>query len=341
MRLLAWLLLWRGAGAGEECRGCTCTSPTSLTCCHLSPSSHPLRPPSCPGGCSVTHLTIASSLLSPTLLTTPWLEGLGVCPTSLTHLTLSNCSLGGVEVGGHLTSLTTLEVGGDLGAGLLPPPSAPGLTALHLAGGAWPCMVEDNVTTHSGGFGQKMAWLLEARWSRIWSDQGSTHCRALARGGDQDTWYNREREGQAVATVEEGGAPRTVASFLEFTERTSKACPTACRCSLARGQVKFQASQEPGARSLKVMVDCSGHNLRELPTRLPADTIFLDVSDNSITSLAALAQLNLAYQHLEGLDVSNNSLASLSGLETSWLMKKGARLLALQANMLTEVPPSP
>ena len=74
-----------------------------------------------------------------------------------------------------------------------------------------------------------MAWLLEARWSRIWSDQGLTHCRALARGGDQDTWYNREREGQAVATVEEGGAPRTVASFLEFTERTSKACPAACR----------------------------------------------------------------------------------------------------------------
>lgn len=46
---------------------------------------------------------------------------------------------------------------------------------------------------------------------------------------------------------------------------------------------------------------------------------------------------NPDYESLEGLTLVNNSLTSLTGLDTSWLMRKGGRLLDVRNNQLRDV----
>merc|ERR1719369_937883 len=117
----------------------------------------------------------------------------------------------------------------------------------------------------------------------------------------------------------------TVLSFLKFTQRTLSECPEQCNCLLAKEEVMY--IQKGEERKLKASVVCSSLNLRELPLVLPPNTIYLRVANNQISSLALLGERRPSYQLLEGLTLSNNSLDSLTGLETSWLMGTGTRLL--------------
>ena len=53
--------------------------------------------------------------------------------------------------------------------------------------------------------------------------------------------------------------------------------------------------------------------------------------------MEALGEQSPTYENLTRLDLSNNLLKSLEGLETSWFMNRGARLLDLRGNKLTEL----
>ena len=53
--------------------------------------------------------------------------------------------------------------------------------------------------------------------------------------------------------------------------------------------------------------------------------------------MEALSEQNPTYEKLTSLDLSHNLLNSLEGLETSWLIERGAHFVNLRGNKLTEL----
>ena len=123
---------------GSSCpSSCSCPSPSHLSCSCLT---SPLPPIPCTRGCAITHLSLSSSRLPS--LTTPWLASLGVCPSSLLSLTVTNSSLGSVEL--SLPSLQTLDLRENTRVGSLHQPRDHNITSLYLSGNSWPCIVENS-----------------------------------------------------------------------------------------------------------------------------------------------------------------------------------------------------
>lgn len=345
-------ITWSQEGCQGSRVGCRCQLQT-LTCCRLDTlsSSSSLvpgqKPPSCPSNCSITSILIYDSTLGPEELSPDWLESRGICGDSVRRLSITNCSLAGLKLGG-LPMLTHLQVEGTTGPGwLLEPP--PSVISLHLGGASWPCMAPDPSKKNTSDvlqpsktslatsaevsltFGVCMSWLLEKHWANAWQDANKTLCGVHESESAKDAWY-QGGEGE----IEKEGMPRTLLSFLNFTEKTVELCPLNCTCGIAKSRVKF-AHHEVKPRSLEVAVVCSDLSITELPLFLPSNTISLDLSYNQISSLEKLSEQNPTYEKVTSLDLSHNLLNDLEGLETSWMKERGAHFLNLRENKLTEL----
>ena len=313
MRLaLVVFLLGLGAGKEEERAGCRCHQQT-LTCCRLDLlSSSSLLPaqkhPSCPSNCSITSILIHDSTLGPDKLSPNWLEAQGICPAEVRRLSLTNSSLAGLRLAG-LPMLTHLQIEGTTGPGwLAEPPHS--VTSLHLGGASWPCMAPDpsekntsvsqpsttSLATSEASltFGLRMSWLLEKHWEKTWQDANRTLCGVHESESAKDAWY-QGGEGES----EQEAQPRTILSFLKFTQKTVELCPPSCTCRIAKRRVKFadhEGRHEAKPRILQVQnqnlksqtfssqvaVVCSHLSITELPQALPPNTISLDLSYNQV-----------------------------------------------------------
>ena len=277
LALVVFLLgLRAGAGAGEQPEGesqgcarvgCRCHKET-LTCCRLHLLSSSILPAqkhsSCPSNCSITSILIHESTLGPDELSPNWLEARGICPSAVRRLNVINSSLVGLSLAG-LPMLTHLQIEGTTGPGwLLEPPHS--VTSLHLAGASWPCMAPDpsqknasvfqpsktSLATSEASltFGLRMSWLLEEHWATTWQDANRTLCGAHESESAKDAWY-QGGEGESRQEAQ----PRTILSFLKFTQKTIELCPPSCTCMIAKRRVKFadhEGDHEAKPRSLQV-----------------------------------------------------------------------------------------
>jgi len=322
--------------------------PTSPNFPHYSPlpsNSPQLLPTGCSASCNITSLTVFDSDLSGLDhhlsgldhhlggLDHHWLHRLNLCPSSLVTITVRKSILGSLSLP-PLPQLQTLDLRENKMVLPLPEPDAPILNQLFLSANSWPCiLVHSSEVPNSASsltLGSKMAWLLKDRWSSTWVDQQQTLCGVGLNQGLEQAWYFRERKKERKQALKS----RNLKSFLEFSKITLSSCPERCKCALATVAVKF--SQQGSGQDLRVSVSCSGGGLQEPPLVLPPNTVFLDLSNNSISSLGSMGQGNPTYEGLEGLSMANNSLTSLDGIASSWLMR-GARMLNLQNNQLVEL----
>lgn len=354
---LVFLVLLLGLGAGEvreadkdkdnddkddkvnkvDCLGgCTCHLET-LTCCHLGHANFRKTDPICRNNCSTTSMVIIDSILGPDSLSSTWLREQGVCPSAVSRLKVTNSSLENLNLL-SLPMLKHLEIEGTTGPGWIsePPQS---VTDLHLGGASWPCMAPDlnhqeTSSKTSLTFGVRMSWLLKEHWASTWKDSNRTLCGVHESDEVKYAWYQEVDDGSQLRNRK----PRTILSFLEFTQRTLDSCPPLCTCLIAKGRVQYeQGHHDAKLRSLQVAVVCSNLSITKLPPLLPNNTIFLNLSFNQISSLETLGNQNPVYEEVSEVDLSHNLLDSLEGLETSWLMEHGARHLDLRANKLTEL----
>ncbi|KAJ8972778.1 hypothetical protein NQ317_011630 [Molorchus minor] len=90
-------------------------------------------------------------------------------------------------------------------------------------------------------------------------------------------------------------------------------CLENCTCEPYR--LEFVMDKPP---IFSVAVNCSGIKLLSLPTHLPASTIYLNVTNNNITSLRELS--DNSYQYLRHLYADNNQISSIQPLEGTKFM---------------------
>ncbi|XP_047001273.1 protein halfway [Schistocerca americana] len=117
---------------------------------------------------------------------------------------------------------------------------------------------------------------------------------------------------------------------LEESIKAEQTCPPVCKCDAARTMF---IGREP---SFSVMADCSNSNLTSLPPNLPQNTYYLNVSNNNITSLAALST-DPTYEGIRELDADNNFITSISELEGTKFISN-FHVLSLQNNRIASVP---
>ena len=86
---------------------------------------------------------------------------------------------------------------------------------------------------------------MEEHWAGAWQDVNETLCVVHESEEAKEAWYGKVQEGEGARHKE--GQPRTVFSFLKFTQKTIDLCPPSCTCMIAKGRVKFA-----GTRSLEV-----------------------------------------------------------------------------------------
>lgn len=117
---------------------------------------------------------------------------------------------------------------------------------------------------------------------------------------------------------------------VEESIKVELTCPQACKCDATR---TLFIDEEP---SFTVTADCSNSNLTSLPANLPQNTQYLNVSNNNITSLAALS-IDPTYEGIRELDADNNFITSISELEGTKFISN-FRVLSLQNNRIATVP---
>lgn len=84
-------------------------------------------------------------------------------------------------------------------------------------------------------------------------------------------------------------------------------------------------------------VDCSGLSLLTLPDKLPPDTITLNVSNNSISSLLHFRSTEVSYTPLQNLIADHNEITSILDLESSIFIQHFDKL-SLRHNKLKSIP---
>lgn len=85
-----------------------------------------------------------------------------------------------------------------------------------------------------------------------------------------------------------------------------------------------------------ISVNCSGRDLDQLPTNLPAYTKILILKENNIEDLTPLLT-NVAYKTVQDLYLDNNRVKSIEELEGSYWLRN-FRVLSLSGNELSQVP---
>jgi hypothetical protein len=84
-------------------------------------------------------------------------------------------------------------------------------------------------------------------------------------------------------------------------------------------------------------VNCSGLGLTRLPEKLPENTIFLDISNNNISTLIPDIVNNSDFSKLTTLLAENNKISSILDLEGSDLLKNFVKL-NFRKNKIKRIP---
>lgn len=125
--------------------------------------------------------------------------------------------------------------------------------------------------------------------------------------------------------------------ILEYEKKNQleEECPEGCKCE---GDVMLYSKLEGGENNLvlRTKVDCSSLGLSELPRKLPDNTISLNVSNNSISSLSALVDNN-SYQKIGSLFADDNLITSIVELEGSKFLENFTKL-SLKNNKIKLIP---
>ncbi|CAH0381666.1 unnamed protein product [Bemisia tabaci] len=121
-----------------------------------------------------------------------------------------------------------------------------------------------------------------------------------------------------------------VAVINKLNEECPKSEKFSCTCSAYR--TDLVGGQQP---TFTAKVDCSKQNLTELPPNLPANTIFLNVSHNNITSLDLLST-DPSYHYLREFYADHNYIDSIAKLEGTRFIDNFA-VLSLRSNNLSSI----
>lgn len=119
---------------------------------------------------------------------------------------------------------------------------------------------------------------------------------------------------------------------LENMKKLDDDCPDGCKC------VPDRMFYEGGEDSLVFIakVDCSNLGLTKLPAKLPDNTLSLNISNNSISSLLALVD-NDFYQNIRSLFADDNLIKSIVELEGSKFLENFTKL-SLKNNKIKDIP---
>lgn len=112
-------------------------------------------------------------------------------------------------------------------------------------------------------------------------------------------------------------------------------CPKGCKC---QGNVMLYQTTEGGENNLVLYtgVDCSNLGLTKLPEKLPENTISLNVSNNSISTLSALVDNN-SYLSVGSLFADDNVITSINELDGSKFLDNFTKL-SLKNNKIKSIP---
>lgn len=114
-----------------------------------------------------------------------------------------------------------------------------------------------------------------------------------------------------------------------YNDQENKTCGDNCTCRAQR--LDFVQGKPP---TFAVMVDCSGKQLTEMPTNLPANTIGLNVSNNNISELKMDSAI---YENIRELYADNNQITSILSLEGTTFITNFVAL-SLRNNKLKSLP---
>ncbi|CRK94414.1 CLUMA_CG007921, isoform A, partial [Clunio marinus] len=122
---------------------------------------------------------------------------------------------------------------------------------------------------------------------------------------------------------------------LENMKQLDDDCPSGCKCDPDR---MYYSKIEGGENSLVFIakVDCSNLGLTKLPHKLPENTLSLNISNNSITSLSSLVD-NDYYQNIRSLFADDNLITSIVELEGSKFLENFTKL-SLKNNKIKHIP---
>lgn len=120
----------------------------------------------------------------------------------------------------------------------------------------------------------------------------------------------------------------------EKNNQLKEECPDGCKCE----STMLYSKLEGGENNLvfRTNVDCNSLGLTRLPSRLPDNTISLNVANNSISSLSALAS-NPTYQKIGTLFADDNLITSIEDLEGSKFLEEFTKL-SLKNNKIKSIP---
>lgn len=118
---------------------------------------------------------------------------------------------------------------------------------------------------------------------------------------------------------------------LTVVQGISSDCPESCVCSMSQVLQKLNSTRlEP-----MILVNCSGRGLRQLPSKIPPETMMIHLENNDISNVEPLKS-NKLYRSVVDIFLDNNSITGIEELEgTYWF--HNFRVLSLSGNKLTEV----
>lgn len=122
-------------------------------------------------------------------------------------------------------------------------------------------------------------------------------------------------------------------------KQINNGCPTGCICvpgTMHYTKIDDGEGQKSDMLTFVAKVDCSNLTLTKLPPTLPENTVELKVSNNSISSLSALAS-NDYYQNIRSLYADDNLITSITDLEGTKFLENFT-ILSLQNNKIKDIP---
>jgi Leucine-rich repeat (LRR) protein len=125
-------------------------------------------------------------------------------------------------------------------------------------------------------------------------------------------------------------------SDVEKRKKLEYDCPEKCRCK--PGHMQYSNIEENKKDHLIFIsdVDCSNSGLTNLPTKLPENTYYLNITNNSISSLSALVT-NDYYLNIKSLFADDNLITSIVDLEGSKFLENFT-VLSLKNNKIKDIP---
>jgi hypothetical protein len=117
---------------------------------------------------------------------------------------------------------------------------------------------------------------------------------------------------------------------LEKMKKLNEECPPGCKCEPSHMYYSSDTLE------VTAKVDCSSLNLKKFPPELPIETVDLNVSNNSISSLSTLIDRGY-YQNIRRLFIDDNQITSIEELAGTKFFENFT-ILSLKNNKIKEIP---